>query len=171
MKYLIWLFSIFFLLVIQIGALMPLQITAVNLILVFLVVAIVISDFDTSLAIALIGGVMLDLISGSADGIISMTMFSIFLIMYFILHTLLHKEPSMLILFSSVAITTIIYFFVFLGLNSIFLVFHLNHVMDYKYFFGDKLISNLFFNLLFTYPVYKYYSVVQSWVTHLKSKI
>ena len=170
MKYLIWLLAIFLLLVFQVGVLLPLHLTPVNLILVFLVVTVVMSDFDSSLVIALIGGMMLDLISGTADGMISLSMFTIFLILYFILHALVNKEPSNLILFSSVAVTSIVYFFVFLAFNAIFLIFRLNQTLDYKYFLGSELILTLFFNLLFTYPVFKYYSYVQSWVTRLKPK-
>ena len=162
MKYIIYFLAIFLLLVIQQGILMPLGIMPVNLLLVFAVTAMLIADFNTALGITLACGVLLDLASGTADGLITMSLVSALLILYFLLNSWVSREANRLVLFSAVAGTTVLYFFLFMVFNRIFAVFNLGQNLQLNYFFLRILPLSLLFNLIFTYPIFLYFSYVRS---------
>jgi cell shape-determining protein MreD len=161
MKYLIWFFAIFVLLIFQAGVLSPLGISPVNLALVLVVMAMLCTDFDTALVITLTSGILLDLVSGNADGLNALTLFSVLLIMNLIMHSLVNREPNWPVLFSSVAGFTALFFLVFLAFNRFFAIFNLGIAIDYKTFFVKDLPLTLLFNLIFTYPVFRYFSWVE----------
>jgi hypothetical protein len=158
MKYIIWFLSLFFLLVIQAGVLVPLHVPAVNLILVMVVAATLLSEFEFALGLTLTGGLLLDFVSGTPDGILTASTLIVFLLLYFIVNSIIAREPNQIILFSSVAATTIGYF----------LIVELFYHTGYKFVLTRQLPWALLFNLLLTYPVFMYYLLIQKWTIRSK---
>ncbi|MEO8065304.1 MAG: hypothetical protein ABI643_00420 [Candidatus Doudnabacteria bacterium] len=153
----IWLLSLFILLVVQAGVLMPLHLSPVNLVLIMAVVSTLLAGFNLGLGLTIAGGLFLDFLSGTPDGLVTMTMVCVFLLLYFIVNSVLARESSQIILFTSVAASTIVYFIIFLVMNRLFGIFRLSTALDYNYVFKVDLPLTLMFNLIFTYPVFKYY--------------
>jgi hypothetical protein len=166
MKPLIWFVSLFLLLIVQAGVLLPLRLAPVNLILVMILVAVLLSDFGLGLGLTITGGLLLDFVSGAPDGLITMSLLGIFLLAYFVLNTLLSRDPNQVILFTTVAGGTAAYIIFFLLFNQFFKIFHLGTPVGVGYLFKVELPLSLLFNLIFTYPIFQYYQ----WVTHLQSK-
>jgi hypothetical protein len=168
MRPLIWFLSLFILLIIQAGVLVPLHLAPVNLILIMVVAAVLLSDFGLGLALTLTGGLLLDFVSGSPDGLVTMSLICVFLILYFIVNSVLAREVSQIILFTSVAAATLVYFLLFFLFNQFFGLFHLATHLGVKYILTVELPLMLLFNLIFTYPVFQYYLWTQKWATHFK---
>lgn len=141
---------------------MPLHLAPVNLILIMVIVAVLLSDLNLGLGLALTGGLLLDFVSGAPDGLLAFSILGVFLLMYFIVNTLLAREPSQIILFTSVAAGTLAYFILFLLAN---VLLH-SGTLDIRHVLAVQLPLMLLFNLIFTYPVYQYYL----WVQNLTSK-
>jgi hypothetical protein len=167
MRNIIWFIAILFLVLIQAGVFMPLHIAPINLVLIVVVMAVILSDFSQGLAITLIGGILLDFISGTPDGLISMSLVTTYLIVGFVLNEILSREASRLIIFVSVAFGTIIYFLVFVSLAWLFRYFHLTSIVDTKYLLSVQLPLTLMWNVLFAYPVFIFYS----WIQNLAHKL
>lgn len=166
MRPLIWFLSLFFLLVVQAGVLEPLRFSPVNLILIMVVVAGFLSDFNHGLGLAIAGGLLLDFVSGSPDGLVTMSLLAVFLILYFVVNSVFSREMNQIILFTTVAAATISYFIFFLLLDQLFRIFNLSTSLGLGYLLTHELPLMLVFNLLLTYPVLKYYQ----WVWNLTLK-
>lgn len=171
MRPIIWLLSLLLLLIIQAGVLVPLNLTPVNLILVMVTVAVLLADLNLGLGLAITGGVLLDLAAGTPDGLMALSLLCVFLFLYWIVNSALAREPSQVILFTSVAAGTIAYFIIFLLLNRVFGVFGLSAGLSTRYVLTVELPWSLMFNLLFTYPVFQYYLKVQKWTARSRSTI
>lgn len=161
MKYIIWFISIFLLLVFQAGVLVPLHLAPVNLILVLVVTAVLLADFNLAIGLTLAGGLMLDFISGVPDGLVTMSLLLVFLFLYFVVNYVLSREASQLVLFTSVAVGTASYYLFFLAFDQIFGIFHLNAIFSVNYLLTVELPATLLFNLIFTYPIYLYFLQTQ----------
>jgi hypothetical protein len=161
MRPIIWFLSLFILLIFQAGVLAPLHLAPISLILIMIVAAALLADFNSGLGLTLIGGLLLDFSSGVPDGLVTMSLLCVFLLLYFIVNSVLAREPSQIILFSSVASATIAYFVIFLSLNQIFSLVHLTTNLGVKYVLTVELPLSLLFNLIFTYPIFQYYLWVQ----------
>jgi hypothetical protein len=148
-------------LIIQAGALVPLHLAAANLILIMVAVAGVLADFNLGLELALTGGLLLDFLSGVPDGIVTMSLLCVFLLLYFIVNSVLARESSRIILFTSVASASLAYFIIFLLFNQLFSLFRLTANFDIPYVLTVRLPLSLLLNLIFTYPVFQYYLLVQ----------
>src|SRR5438477_196997 len=114
MKNLIWFIAIFILLVLQAGVLLPLHLSAANLILILVIIVALLSDFNFGVGLTLVSGLLLDFISGSADGIATMSLLSVFLLVYFVVNTVLSREANRWIVFTAIFGGTISYFIFFL---------------------------------------------------------
>lgn len=161
MRPFIWFLSLFVLLVVQAGVLEPLHLTPVNLILIMVVVAGFLADFNHGLGLAIAGGLILDFVSGSPDGLVTMSLMSVFLILYFVVNSVFSREMNQMVLFTAVAAATISYFIFFLLFNQMFRMLNLSTNLGLGYLLSHELPLILVFNLLLTYPVLKYYQWVQ----------
>lgn len=161
MRPLIWFLSLFILLVVQAGILEPLRLSPVNLVLIMVVVVSLSADFNLGLGLTIAGGLLLDFVSGSPDGLVTMTLMAIFLILYFVVNSVLSREPNQMVLFTAVAAATISYFIFFLLFNQLLGLLNLSTSLGVGYLFTRELPLMLVFNLLLTYPVLKYYQWVQ----------
>ena len=159
--HLIWFLAILFLLLLQISVFTPLRLSLLNLLLVLIVVSLIFASFDFGLAISLLCGILLDFLSGSADGVISFTLVSVFLLMYFVINFIVAREPSLIILFSSVIGATIGYYLVFVAFNQLFGLFGLSDSINYTNLFRDQLSISLILNLAFTYPILRFYLFIE----------
>jgi hypothetical protein len=166
-KYFIGLLAIALLLVIQAGIFLPLHLERVNLLLVLLVVVLLFADFEFALSIATTCGILLDFFSGGPDGVISFAFISIFLILYFLINSVLAREATLPILFASVAAATIGYYVLLFIYNQIFTTFGLGQVININSLFIKDLPLSLVLNLVMTYPVLKFYG----WVEKINQKI
>jgi hypothetical protein len=160
MRNIIWFLAIVFLLIIQAGVFLPLHITSVSLILIVTALAALLSDFDQGLIIVLLGGLTLDIISSSLDGIVSISLILVFLILHLILNEFLSREPNQLIIFATVAGATILFF-------GTFMIF--DQTPDIAYQLTVKLPIALIWNIIFAYPIYLYYTWIQNLVSKLPS--
>lgn len=168
MRPLIWFLSLFLLLVIQAGILVPLHLAPVNLILVMIIVAVLLASFNLGLGLALTGGLLLDFISGTPDGLTILSLLVVFLLSYFIVNSVLSRESSQIILFTSVAAATIAYFLLYILFSKLFGIFGLTSNLSVNFLLTRQLPFTLLFNLLFTYPVLQYYLWTKKCLTHLK---
>lgn len=162
MRNLLWFFAVLIMLFIQTGILFPLRLTPVNLILIMVCSAALISEFNTGLIIAMIGGLLMDFLSGSPDGLITASLLFVFLILYFVLNSLISREPNRFVLFSAVAVATVGFFAFFLGFNQVFSFFKISNSINLEYYFSVQLPIALVLNLVLTYPVFKFCLWVQN---------
>lgn len=168
MRPFIWFFSLFLLLIVQAGILIPLHLAPVNLILIMVVSCALLTELNLSLILTLTGGLLLDFVSGTPEGLVTMSLLVVFLLLYFVLNSIIAREPNQIILFSSVAAATVAYFIVFLILNQVFGFLRLGTALDTAYILRHELPLTIFFNLMFTYPVFQYYLWIHKWQIRLK---
>jgi hypothetical protein len=168
MKILIWIAAIFILLVLQAGVLVPLHLGTANLILVLMVLVFLSEGWDTALMVGLIGGLMLDGLSGNATGMITMSLLLVLIVMHLMFEAFLTSESGWLITFVSVAGLTWIFGLLLLGFNWLFNLFHVGVALNLKSFLFNQFIVSLILNLVFTYPVAKYLQLVNK-ATHEQS--
>jgi hypothetical protein len=169
MRNIIWFFALLILIIIKAGVLLPLHITPVNLILVVVAMATILSEFNQGLIITIMGGLLLDFVSGSPDGILSMSLIVVFLVMHLILREFLSREPNRFVLSAAVAGSTIIFFLAYILVSELFGLVNLAPVIDLKYLFSVSLPLTLMWNLIFAYFIFYYYSFVQNLVSRLPS--
>jgi hypothetical protein len=170
MRNTIYIIAVFILIIFQVGVLGPLHLTETNLPLVFVVVAAIISDFDSGLIITVTAGLFLTLLSDSTVGIVMLDFLLTFLGLYLVVNYLIAKEPNQIILFSSSASATVCYFVLYIVLASVWNFFHLsNLVVDLKYIFGQQLPENLILNFIFTYPIFRYFILIEKLFPKLKN--
>jgi hypothetical protein len=167
MRNIIWFLALFFLLLVQGGILLPLHLVPVNLILVTVAMAVILSDFNQGLVITVLGGLLLDFVSGSPDGLISISLLVVFLIMRVVLNEILSREPNRFILAASVAGSTLIYFLTFLAVDRLFGFFNLTQKPEIGYLLSVQLPLTMMWNLIFAYPIFRFYSVVQNLASKL----
>jgi hypothetical protein len=169
MRNIIWFLSLFILLVIQAGILLPLHISHINLILIVVALAALLSDFNQGLVITVLGGLLLDFLSGSADGLLSMSMVISFLIVHLLLNEILARDANRFILAASVGGATVIYFAAFIVLTQIFGWIGLAGEPDTRYLLSVQLPLSMMWNLIFTYPIFLFYTLIQNLVSKLPS--
>jgi hypothetical protein len=167
MRNIIWFLALFILLLIQGGVLLPFHMVPVNLILIVVALTTILSDFKPGLIITLLGGLLLDFLSGSADGLITMSLLIVFLVLQLILSEFLSREPNKFILAATILGATIVYYLAFFIASKLFVVFGLADNPDARYLFTILLPLAIMWNLLFAYPVYLYYIVVQNLASKL----
>jgi hypothetical protein len=165
----IWFVAIFILLLIQGGILLPLHIAPVNLVLILVALSTILSDFRQGLILTLLGGLLLDFVSGSADGLITMSLLVVFLILHLLLREFLSRDANRFILLASVASATIFYYFAFLGVNQLFSFVQLADKMDVRYLLSVQLPLAVMWNLIFTYPLFYYYLMTQNLASKIRS--
>jgi|GEM_PF-3492007 hypothetical protein len=163
----VWLLSSFVLLLIQGGILLPLRISPVNLILVVVAMAVILSDFNQGLLITVMGGLLLDFTSGLPDGLISISLLVAFLILHFIMNEILSREPNRFILFSAVLAASIIYFIAFLAVDKLFGFIGLASRLDIRYILVVQLPLTVLWNSIFAYPIFRYYLITQNLASKL----
>ncbi len=164
----IWFFALFLLLLIEAGVLLPFHMAPIGLILIVIALATILSDFMQGLVITFMGGILLDLVSGVPDGLMSISLLIVFLTMQFILKEFLSKEPNFLILASIILGSTVIYYLAFYLTNNLFIVLHLSKDLDFNYLILNQLPQALIWNFVLSYPVFRYYLFVQNLVSKLK---
>jgi cell shape-determining protein MreD len=167
MRNIIWFIALFLLLLVQGGILLPLRMAPVNLILIIVAMAVVLSDFNQGLVITLVGGLLLDFVSGSPDGLVSMSLLAVFLVMRFVESEILSREPNRFILAVSVAASTVLYFCVFLAVDRLFGFFNLTPKPEVGFILSVQLPLTLMWNLIFAYPIFKFYSLTQNLASKL----
>ena len=167
MRNIIWFIALFILLLIQGGVLLPLHISPANLILIVVALSTILSDFRQGLIIALMGGLLMDFASGSPDGLITMSLLTVFLILHLILKEFLSREPNRFILIATVVSATLLYYIAFLAVDQLFGLIHLAEKTDVRYLLSVQLPLSIMWNLIFSYPIFQYYF----WTQNLASKI
>ncbi len=160
MRYIIWTIAIFTLLILQGGIFLSFNMELISLPLLIVIISLLFSDFDFALFLAFISGLMLDFLSGSS-GVVLTAFVCTFLIMYFVINNVLDREPNLMILFSAVAAGTAAYFSVYLGVNQVLGIFQGTVPVNYKIFFLQDLPKALILNLIFTYPIFQFYTFVE----------
>ncbi len=167
MRNIIWFIALIILLLIQAGILVPLGTAPVSLILIVVAIATILSYFWQGLIITLLGGLLLDFVSGSPDGLISMSMVAVFLLMHLLFNELLSREPNQYILAASVAVSTVVYYLVYVAVTNFFEVLGLTGTPDTRYLLTVQLPLALMWNLIFAYPIFRYYVLVQNLASRL----
>lgn len=169
MRNIIWFLALTLLLVVQAGILMPLKITPVSLILIAVTMATLLSEFNQGLIITLMGGIILDFTSGFPDGIFTISFLIVFLGMQLILNEFLTREPNRFVIGVAVAGSTLVYFLAIVIVNYVFTWFHLISQIDLQYWITVRLPLMLMWNLIFAYPIFYYYLIVQNLASKLPS--
>ena len=167
MRILLWALAVFLLLVFQSAVLKPLGIAPVNLVLILLVLALLLDSPYTAGLIALSGGIILDFLSGTGDGLFTLSLLLVLSIMYFMFEAFLNRELNNWIVAASIAAATWIFAACLILSNWIFNWFNQGQVLNWPSFVWEYLVLSLIFNLALTYPVWKYLS----WVERLLDKL
>ncbi|OGE74188.1 MAG: hypothetical protein A3I07_01445 [Candidatus Doudnabacteria bacterium RIFCSPLOWO2_02_FULL_42_9] len=167
MRNIIWFFALILLLVLQNGILVPLHIISVNLVLIVVAIATLLSEFNQGLIITLMGGLITDFMSGLPDGVMTISFLLAFLILHFILNEILAREANRFILGVAVLGSTLVYFFSVIFVSYIFSWFNLVTQIDFMYLLSSRLPLLLLWNLIFTYPILMYYT----WIQNLASRL
>ena len=168
MRYVIWISGIFLLLVLQIAVLVPLHLWPVNLILVFMAVALLLGGFQTALFICLAGGIMLDFVTGTTDGLITFSLLVLLITIYLLFETFFAHESNQLVLFATVAASTWLYGLFLLVFNELFNLLGQGWPLEWHNFLLNQFVWSLIFNLLLTYPVIKYFNLIDVWTRKMK---
>jgi len=164
MKYLILDLGIFFLLIVQAGIFSRLGFFGyANLLLVFMAVAVIFSGFNKGLAISLFTGIMFDFLSSQVFGFWSFVFVSVFLIAFFALRFFVPKEPNKLIIFSTVAGVTLLYYLVVYFYSKVFGIFHLSSSFDVVLFSTKIIPFSFLLNLLAVWPILQYFLFLNRW--------
>jgi hypothetical protein len=166
----IWFLALFILLLIQGGILLPMHIAPAHLILIVVALATILSEFKQGMIITLLGGLLLDFVSGSPDGLITMSVLTVFLMLHLVLREFLSREPNRFILAATIAGGTLIYYFGFIVLSKFFGILHLAEKSDVRYLLSVQLPLAMMWNLIFAYPIFKYYLLTQSLASRVKQK-
>ena len=161
-KLILGLFTLFLLLIIQEGVLNRLNISPVNLILIFLIIVGILNSLRFALALGLVGGLMLDFTSPFPDGLIIVCCLIVILLLDFVINKILAREPSYLIYFGSVLGGTIVFFVSLVIVNKIFIIFKINSLLNYDYILFHASWIGLILNLIFTYPVLRLYLFMEN---------
>jgi hypothetical protein len=167
MRNIIWFIALFILLLIQGGILLPFHMVPVNLILIVVALSTILSDFKPGMIITIMGGILLDFASGAADGLITISLLTVFLVLQLVLREFLSREPNRLILAATILGATIIYYLSYSIVNKLFMLVGLAGNPDVNYLFTVQLPLAMMWNLIFAYLVYLYYVLVQNLASRL----
>ncbi len=162
MKNFIWVLIIFLLVVLEGALLKPLHLAPVNLVLLLVMASIMFSTLNQTLLLAVAGGIIVDFVSATPDGFFALIFLGTSLTVYFLFNQLLSRHPGRLVMFGSVVFASIVFNLWFLGLNSLFGIFHAARPLLLSDFLLRQVSLALVFNLLFAYPMFEGYSYVQS---------
>ena len=110
----------------------------------------------------------MDFASGSPDGLITMSLLVVFLVMHSVLKEFLSREPNRLILVATVASATVLYYFAFLVMDQLFGIIHLAEKTNVQYLLSVQLPLSVMWNLIFSYPIFQYYFLTQNLASRLK---
>ncbi|MBX4191449.1 MAG: rod shape-determining protein MreD [Candidatus Doudnabacteria bacterium] len=158
----VWFMALSLLLLIQSGVLLPFHIAPAHLIMIVIALATILSEFRQGLIITLLGGLLLDFVSGSPDGVITMSLLIVFLVLHVVLREFLSREPNKYILAATIAGGTLIYYLAYIAINRLFMWIHLADKTDVRYLFSVQLPLAIMWNLIFAYPIFKFYILTQS---------
>lgn len=140
----------------------PLHIAPVNLVLLLVMASIMFSTLNQTLLLAVAGGIIVDFVSAAPDGFFALVFLGTSLTVYFLFNQLLSRHPSRLVMFGSVVFASILFNLWFLGINSLFGIFHAALPLILSDFLLRQVLLALVFNLLFAYPMFQFYSYAQS---------
>lgn len=161
MRILIWIVAVFLLLVLQTALLAPFHLGLANLVLILLVLALLLDSPQTAVTIAVAGGIMLDFLSGSGDGLMTLSFLLVLSAMYFLFETFLNRELNNWIVAASIGAATWIFAVSWAISNWIFNWFGQGVRVDWQIFAWEYLGLSLVLNIILTYPVWKYLSLVE----------
>ncbi len=162
MRIFIFTVAIFLLLVLQAAVLAPLHFVPVNTVLVLLILALMFEDFNTALLVALSGGIMLDLLSGTSLGLITLSLVLLVSLGQVAFELFLARQPRWPLLGIAVLTGTAGWGICFLAVNWLFGWFGRGVFVGWTEFWRNQLWL-IFFNLILIYPVLKYLSLI-NWV-------
>lgn len=160
MRKLIWILLICLLLVAQAGILDPLRIAPVNLTLLLVVAAVLFSSLSEVLVVAVAGGVITDLVSGTPDGLITFTLLCTALTLYLVFSQVLSRHANQAVLFGSTAFAHVLFIFWFLAFNGIFGIFGAGIPVSTSHFFTHYGLLGLVWNMLLAYPIFQLYLLI-----------
>src|SRR5581483_6329931 len=110
MKYVLYIAALLVLIILQSGLIGHLGLGEVgNLLMIFVVIAVILLETKEGLILALAAGFMLDLVSGSRDGTLMICMLAVLGVSHFYVYKLVPKEPNQLLLISCVLVNTIVF--------------------------------------------------------------
>jgi hypothetical protein len=161
MRFAIWILAVFILLALQAGVLLPLHIAPANVILILLVLVLLLDSPQTALTIAGAGGVMLDFLSGTGDGLFTLSFLAVTGLMYFLFEVFLNRDLNNWIVAGSVAAATWLFALILFVGNWVFNWFGLGAGLDISSFAWQYVVLSLLFNLVLTYPIWYYLSAVE----------
>jgi hypothetical protein len=162
MRYAALFLTLFLLLTIQGGLISHLGFGAAgNIILLFLTVSVILSDFEEILFVCLVGGLMMDLVSASRAGIIVVCFLAVFGSIYLFIKKIVPRDPNRYILYICVIISTVVFTLVFVLCNISLSFLHLESALDWKFMLGKKLILDLIVNIILVYPIFLMYEFIR----------
>lgn len=161
MRIAILIVAVFILLALQAGVLVPLGIVSANLVLILLVLALLLDSPQTAVTIAASGGVMLDFLSGTGDGLFTLSMLGVMGVMYFLFEVFLNRDLNNWIVAGSIAAATWLFAFILFGANWLFNWFSQGAGVNVSSFVTHYLAWSLLFNLLLTYPIWYYLTGIE----------
>ncbi|OGE87712.1 MAG: hypothetical protein A3J07_03295 [Candidatus Doudnabacteria bacterium RIFCSPLOWO2_02_FULL_49_13] len=161
MKIFIWILAVFSLLVLQNGVLAPLHLMPANLILVLMIMALLFDGIQTALIICLSGGIMLDFLAGANLGQVTLALLFTALISFTLFELFISREPNWMLVAVCVAGVTGLFAVGFALSNWLFGSLGIGLDLISKSFWTNQFPLSLIFNLIFAYPVAKYFSLTQ----------
>jgi hypothetical protein len=162
MKYLVIFLFLFLLLTLQAGFVSNLGLGTIgNLCLLFAISSVILGDFEESFFTCIAAGFMIDLVSASRAGIITICFLAVFGFTYIFTNKFVQREASRLILFILALANTLLFSLIFLIVNHFLNYIHLGTMVDWKYILGKKLFVDLIFNIILIYPVFMLYAWMQ----------
>lgn len=170
MRVLTWVISVLILLVLQAGVLSAWGLFQANLILLFLVLALLAGRVQGSLTVAIAGGLMLDFLSGTKDGTITFALLGTWWVMYVVFEGFVKREPNVWTFALSVIASTWIYAAALLLVNWIYSWFNQSQAVAWGNFLINYLLWATLFNLALSYLVWKYIIFVEYFVERLARK-
>lgn len=170
MRIFAWAFAAFLLIVLQTGLLVPLGLWPVNLILVFVVLALLAGRLQGSMTAAIAGGLMLDFLSGSADGIFTFTFLLTWWFMHAVYEGFVKREVNRWTFVLSVLGGTWVFGICLLLVNWVYSWFNQGQVISWSNYLLTYFVWGALFNLLLSYPIWKYISFVEIAAEKLNKK-
>lgn len=161
MRNLIWIILICLLLVAQAGILDPLNIEPANIALLLVVAAVLFAGLSEVLFMAIAGGVITDIVSGSPDGLITFSLLCTALTLYLIFSQVLSRHANQAVLIGSTAFAHILFLLWFLIFNGIFGIFGASLPISNLHFFTHYGLLGLVWNMLLAYPIFQLYLLIE----------
>ncbi|MBX4205531.1 MAG: rod shape-determining protein MreD [Candidatus Doudnabacteria bacterium] len=162
MRYLIIIFVLFALLVLQTGVLGNLGLgKAGSLPLLYVLITVMLAKFRQGLFTALAAGVMLDLASATRAGTITVAMLAVLGLVYFVINKVITRELNRFILVVCIILGTIAFSVSVVLFNRVLNLVNLGIMLDWRFILGRKLILDLTVNLIFAYPILLLYEFIR----------